>query len=106
MVERYPRRFDQAFEQVTAKTRRVRDRQVDVFVEMKHLDFRPVNVGRLCQSLQKLELRRAGRGDDARALSLRDRASDGVCGLTGGCLAQLNFVVEDLYYHGSFNLKL
>src|SRR5262249_53791958 len=101
MVIGYSRRFDQTFEQVFAKTRRMRDRQAGVFIEVEHLDFRPVNAGRLCQSVQKLELRRARRGDDARAPSLRDCAFDGVRCLTGSGFAQLDFIVEDLYYHGS-----
>src|SRR5262245_9131710 len=101
MVARYSRRSDQSFEQVLAKTRRMRSRQADVFIEVEHLEFSPVNAGRICQCVQKLELRHARRCNDARAPTLGDCAFDGVRGLTGGGLAQLDFVVEDLYHHGS-----
>src|SRR5262249_29383984 len=97
--------FDQTFEQVFAKARRMSDRQTDVLIEVDHLDFRPVNAGRFRQGAQKLELRRAGRGDDARARSLGDRADDGVSGLSGRSFAQLDFVAEDLYYHDSLTLN-
>ena len=67
---------NQPFEQVLAEACRMSDRQTDVFVEMEHLDVRPVDVGRLRERIEKLELGCAGRGDDSGAASSSDRRTD------------------------------
>src|SRR5262249_39277347 len=90
MAMRYSRRSDQVLHQLLAKARRMRDWQAGVFIEVEHLDFRPVNARRLCQSVQKLELRSARGGDDARPPALGDCAVDSVRGLPGGGFAQLD----------------
>jgi hypothetical protein len=78
-------RFNQPFAQVLPKARRMIVRQADVFIEMKQLDRRPVEIGAR-QSIEELHLRRSccydnagltGRGDscpDARGRVARRRA--------------------------------
>ena len=72
---------DQPLEQVAAEARRVIDRQADVLVEMKHLDARPVDARRGGERVEKLELRRAGRGDDPGLLPCVNRRTKGLRGV-------------------------
>ena len=66
----------------------MRDRQADVFVEMKSFYFGPVDVRRLGQSIQKFQLRRSRCGNDSGMATLCDGAPYGCSRLFGGCLAQ------------------
>ena len=67
------------------------DGQTDVLVEMKHLDARPVDAGRRGERLEKIELRRAGRRDDAaRRLAPRSRRA-GAC---AACRAAARLIVD------------
>ena len=47
--------------------------QADVLVEVEHLDARPVDARRARQRVEELELRRAGRSDDARSAACSNR---------------------------------
>ena len=53
--------------QIQPKRRRMRDRQADVLVQVKHLHPRPVDPGRGHQRLEELELRRTSGRNEARA---------------------------------------
>ena len=67
VVTRHSRGTDQTFEQIPAKTRGMIGGEADVFVEVKHVDARPVHVAALFQRLQEHEQRRAPARKDARA---------------------------------------
>ena len=88
-------RFDEPFEQIFAEAGRVRHRQSDVFVQVEHLDLRPINAGRGDQRFQKFKLRGAGGGNNARLAAFGNGACDRACGLCGGYLGKLAFVSED-----------
>src|SRR5262249_6621743 len=71
---------NEALHQIFAETGRVADREANVLVEVKHFDAVPVDARSCGQELQKVELRRAGCGDDARDLGLRQNALKGLGG--------------------------
>lgn len=75
--------MNQAIEKVFAKTGGVGDRQADVLVEMKELDFLPVEFLRSNESVEKIQLGSSGCNDDARAAAIEDGVADGVRGLIG-----------------------
>ena len=67
----------QLLQQHLAKASRMRDRQADVFVEMKSFHLRPVDLRRLGNSIQKFELRRSRRSNDPCVAMLGDGAANG-----------------------------
>jgi hypothetical protein len=62
--------------QISPETRRMRLRQIDVFVEMESEDARPVNVLALAQRLQHLELTGARRQHDDGTPACCNRLAD------------------------------
>ena len=62
--------IDQALAQIFAETRRMSLWDADVFVQVKHFHAAPVDSGEARQSFEKLKLRCAGRGDNARETTL------------------------------------
>ena len=74
-------------------------RQADVFVEMKSLHFRPIDVRGPRERTQKLDLRCCGSGDYSCLAVLRYRASNRGCCLFGRTFAQRAFIVEYFEQH-------
>ncbi len=69
---------DQPIEQVAPKACGVIDRQADVLIEMKHFDARPVDGGRRCERFEEIDLRRAGRDDDAGGAFIANACTQGI----------------------------
>ena len=71
----YTHFVDQALKKVSAEARRMRRREADIFVQMKHLDVLPGNIGHSRERLEKFELRRSRCRDDPGAAKFLDRPS-------------------------------
>src|SRR5262249_21143513 len=55
-----------------SETGGMRFRQADVFIEVKHVDLRPVDTGFVCEAVEEGDLRRPGGRDDASGAVRRD----------------------------------
>src|SRR5215469_3273921 len=71
----YAHFVDQPVKKVSAEARRMRRREADIFVQMKHLDVLPGNFGHCRERVEKFELRRSRCHDDAGAAEFLDRPS-------------------------------
>ncbi len=89
----------QLFQQHLAEASRMRDRQADVFVEMKSLHLRPVDPWHLGQSIEKFELRCSRRSNDARPAALGDGTANGRRRLFSRRLPQRDSIFEYLDQH-------
>jgi hypothetical protein len=96
--------FDEAIEKVPPETRRMRDRKPNIFVEVKHLDARPVYAGARRQGLEEVDLRRASRDNDARRAVRFDAIPQGTSRMRGGRPAERGAIRVDRDAHyGSAN---
>src|SRR5215469_13695862 len=91
--------MNQSFEKVLAKAGRMRNRQADIFVQVKHFDAPPIDSMQGGQSLEKFELRRARRSNNSRpAVILNSVAERNGCLLRRGP-AQRELVLAYLNDH-------
>ena len=74
-------------------------RQTDVFIQMKHCDLAPINVASLSEAGKKIELGRAGRGDDARTPLVINRVLDQLRSMPGGTRSKSLPVFADFNSH-------
>jgi len=93
----YP--VNQPVEQIFAKTRRMRGRKANVFIQVKHFHPLPIHVGRFREFLEKLELGRSGGGNDPCAAMFTDGAAKGRGGLLGCGRGKLIFVRKNSDVH-------
>ena len=87
--------------QVAPEARGVGVAHAHVLVEMEHVHPSPLDVRRRGERLEELELRGAGRGDDARFPVAQDRLADGRRGPLRRRTTQLLLRVEDPDVHVS-----
>src|SRR5215469_16167916 len=106
VIARYAHLVDQPVKKVSAKARRMRRRQADIFVQMKHLDVLPGNIGRCRERVEKFELRRSRCRDDPGAAEFLDRPSQRSRGMLGGRLPKRSLIVRDLDDHSVGPLSL
>ncbi len=101
-LERAGELCDEAFLDVFAEAGRVRFGQADVFVEVEHRDFRPVDAWLLDELRQHVELAGA-RGDDDAALALfSEGLADFLCTEFGGGDAAFQLGLVDGQTHDAF----
>src|SRR6266699_2536407 len=72
---------NQTLEEVFPKAGGMRRWQADVFIQVKHLNARPLDAGHSGQSVKKLELRGARRGNDSRPAAFLYCLAEGNGGL-------------------------
>jgi hypothetical protein len=70
---------------------------------VKHLDSLPVDVLRASQRVEKIQLGRSGRDDDAGAPAIEDRAAYRGGRLFGGGFAECKFVVKYSHEHAAIS---
>ena len=94
-------RTNQPLVEIPPKAGRMRRRQVQVFVEVKQLHLRPRQLAPFDERRQELELRRAGRRDDARAPARRDAIGYDFGGHGGRDASKGRGIVEDVQLHAT-----
>src|SRR6267143_1834239 len=94
---------NQTLEKIFAKAGRVSDGQPDVFIEVKHLDALPVNVFRVGQRIEKIQLGRTCCDDDSGAPAIEDRPAHGSGRLFGSGFAERALVFKDSYNHATIS---
>ena len=79
---------DQTFAEILAKAGGMRNRQPDVFVQMKHFHAPPIDFRHGDERIKEFELRGARRGNDACPTAILDRIAERNCCLLSRSAAQ------------------
>src|SRR5881275_1837506 len=90
---------NQTLEEVFPKAGGMRRWQADVFIQVKHLNARPLDAGHSGQSVEKLELRGARRGNDSRPAAFLYCLAEGNGGLLRRSPPQRGLVFINLNDH-------
>jgi len=94
-----PNLTNQALEKIFAKAGRMSDRQPDILIEVKHLDSLPVDVFRVGQRVEKIQLGCSRSDDDTGAAVIVDRSAHGSRRLVCGRSAERALIFKDSYNH-------
>jgi hypothetical protein len=82
------------------------DRQANVLIKMKRLDFGPIDVFGLSERTQEFELRRGRSCDNASLSSLGDSAPNRCRSLISGGTAQRRSILEHFEQHGKIRSEM
>src|SRR5713226_3362117 len=96
---RDPHFVNQSLEEVFAKAGGMRQRQSDILIQMKQLNFSPINFVMACQRIEKIQLGRSCCGDDSRPAPRAYGPANRFGSLFSVSFAQQFLVIEHSHPH-------